>query len=192
MPVNEEKLLRDARAGDHEAFETLMRERHPAIWKVALRMTGNFEDSEDVEQETLLRAWSGLTKFRSPPSKLETWLQSIARRCGVDLLRAREPQEFPRLVRRDVESPDPDPYRRAFSSEMWEYVLEEIGKLSAAERMVFEMRYFEGLSAAAIAEVLGVTEGTVRQTLFRAISRLRPGLEALVRKNHASDRRRAD
>lgn len=192
MRVNEEKLLREARAGDHDAFRTLMRAHHGAIWRVALRMTRNFEDTQDVEQETLLRAWSGLTEFRSRPSKLKTWLRSIARRCGIDLLRARERQEFPRLVRRDVESHDPDPYRAASGSETGEHILEEIRKLTAVEQIAFELRYFEGRSAAEIAEELGVTEGTARQTIFRAIARLRPGLEARLRKDHASDRRRAD
>src|SRR5262245_28455356 len=91
-----------ARAGDPEAFRSLVERHSRSVFRLAFRMTGNEEDAEDVVQETFLRAYRQLPQFESR-ANFGTWLYRIATNCSFDLLRSRARHEEHRGARREGE-----------------------------------------------------------------------------------------
>lgn len=97
MGGSDEAAVAQARAGDREAFRTLVEKHSRNVFRLAFRMTGNEEDAEDVVQETFLRAYRKMPTFAGQ-SEYSTWLHRIAANCAVDALRrrvARQRQERP-------------------------------------------------------------------------------------------------
>lgn len=84
--MTDEKLIEQAKSGDEAAFERLVAPLRPRLRSVIRRMVGHPEDTEDVLQDTLLKAWQGIAGFEGA-SSLSTWLTSIASRSAVDFLR---------------------------------------------------------------------------------------------------------
>ena len=78
IPIDEKHMIRLAADGDMAAFEQLVTTHQPAIYRLALRMTGNPEDAADMTQEAFLRAWRGLGSFQAD-SSLSTWLFRLTR-----------------------------------------------------------------------------------------------------------------
>lgn len=86
MTVVAQDLVEKARAGDRRAFDRLAAEALPQVRRTVRRMIGHPEDSDDVVQEALAKAWQALPTFRGEAA-FATWLTSIAARQAVDLLR---------------------------------------------------------------------------------------------------------
>src|SRR5206468_7645604 len=89
MEDSDAALVKRARGGDHDAFRVLVERHSQALFRLAYRMTGNEHDSEDMVQETFLRAHRQLGRFESR-SSFSTWLHRIAANCSLDLLRKRQ------------------------------------------------------------------------------------------------------
>ena len=87
IPIDEKHMIRLAADGDMAAFEQLVTTHQPAIYRLALRMTGNPEDAADMTQEAFLRAWRGLGSFQAD-SSLSTWLFRLTSNVCIDFLRA--------------------------------------------------------------------------------------------------------
>ena len=87
IPIDEKHMIRLAADGDMAAFEQLVTTHQPAIYRLALRMTGNPEGAADMTQEAFLRAWRGLGSFQAD-SSLSTWLFRLTSNVCIDFLRA--------------------------------------------------------------------------------------------------------
>src|SRR4029079_10375460 len=94
-------VLAQARAGNREAFRTLVERHSRAVFRVAYRITGNEADAEDVVQDTFIRAYTELKKFEAR-SGFGTWLHRIAANCAIDVIRRR-----PRHVVTDEDETEP-------------------------------------------------------------------------------------
>jgi RNA polymerase sigma-70 factor (ECF subfamily) len=169
------------RAGDPEAFRGLM-ERHGAhVHRLALRMTGNAQDAEDVTQETFLRAYRNLGRFEER-SQFGSWLFRIASNCAYDALRARARRQgreeaAPEKAPFDtMPAPDPGPDRLLAGAEVRRRVQHAMSRLSPLERAAFTLRHFEGMGTAEIAEALGLQGEAAKQSVFRAVRKLRDAL----------------
>src|SRR5215212_2279800 len=88
VDVDDRILVRGARAGDLDAFETLVRRHQASVYRVALRMLASDADAQDVTQDTFVRAWQALRRFREQ-SAVGTWLYRIVTRRSLDVLAAR-------------------------------------------------------------------------------------------------------
>ena len=164
-------------AGDEEAFHAFVLQYTEIVWRVALRVTRSEADVDDVVQETLMRAWLDLPNFHGD-SAIETWLTCIAVRCSIDFLRDRERHAFPRLEPGlDVAMDHPGQEREVYSSEIMRVLVREIDRLGEAERIAFVLRHVEGMDTASIARVLGVSEVAARNSIFRALRKLRTALQ---------------
>jgi RNA polymerase sigma-70 factor (ECF subfamily) len=173
-----------ARAGDPLAFRQLVERHSRAIFRLAFRITANEQDAEDVVQETFLKLHRNLEKFEDRAS-LSTWLYRIATNTALDLIRGRkrhqqgrEPEDEQGVAAVDklaTEAPAPD--RLMLSSELRERVSAALGRLSPAERAAFVLRHFEGLGIETIAATLGLRQGAAKNTIFRAVQKLRGELE---------------
>jgi len=182
----EADLLEAARAGSGEALEALL-ERHEArLYRFARRLCRHREDAEDVLQESLLAAARGLPGFRGA-SSLGTWLYTIARSFCIK--KRRRSVFAPTEVSLDTEASAAarglaDPARRpddALEASRLEAALEgAIAGLDRPYREVLLLRDVEGLSAAEVARVTGLSVAAVKTRLHRARGRLREALAPLM------------
>jgi RNA polymerase sigma-70 factor (ECF subfamily) len=189
--ADETAVIRAAQAGDREAFEQLVRAYDRSILRLAMNMLRSPEDARDVYQETFLRVYRNLSNFRFDCS-FHTWIYRIATNICLDLLRKRKvrKEESPVLVTpegtvdRFESVADPsaelDPQRHLLSGQIRTRVKDALAELSPRERMVFEMRHYEGLRLRNIGEVLGTTEEAAKNCLFRATQKMRVALGDFV------------
>jgi RNA polymerase sigma-70 factor (ECF subfamily) len=177
-----------ARSGDESAFRALVERHSRSIFRLAFRMTGNEHDAEDVVQETFLKAYRRLSQFEER-AHFGSWLYRIAANCAYDALRARArreeqaplpepPQEDDPLVAIAADGPSPD--RLVFSGQVQQRVKTAMARLSERERAAFVLRHFEQMSTKEIGDTLGLDEGAVKHSVFRAVRKLREALEPFV------------
>ena len=177
------------RAGDRDAFRSIVDRHSEMLFRLAYRITGNEADAEEVVQETFLRAYRKLDSFDGR-SSVGTWLFRIATNCSLDLLGRRKVQ--PQLLATDpgegesaleerIGSEQPNPERLAYSSEMQANIRAGLQSLTSVERTAFVLRHIEGCSIEEIAAALRVRSGAARQSLFRAVDKMRKFLAPAVR-----------
>jgi len=166
-------LLRAAQAGDEQAFRRLVEPYRHALEVHCYRMLGSTHDTEDLVQETLLRAWRALDRFE-PRAQLQTWLYRIATNACLDELarRPRRPElidPFPDRPVGEAEAPVYDPAARYAIREGMELALvRAIQQLPGRQRPVLIFRDVLGWSAAEVAELLDVSVASVNSSLQRA------------------------
>lgn len=190
QPSDERRLIGEAQAGDRGAFEELVRRHDRSVLRLALRVLRSEDEARDVYQETFLRMYRTLPHFRHDCS-LETWLLRIATNVCLDRLRRRSarPEEpagaahdaggTDRLAATPDPHPDHDPDRVLARREIRRRIEQALGRLAPRERLVFEMRHYEGMRLRDIGAVIGTTEDTVKNCLFRAHQHLRAALQDL-------------
>jgi RNA polymerase sigma-70 factor (ECF subfamily) len=188
---DEEKLLIEkAQSGDRDAFEELIKRHDRDILRLAFHMLGNREEAREVFQETFLKAFRSLSRFRFE-SSFYTWIYRIATNVSLDHLRKRQTLKEEISYESDS-SADPDrpalkdtlaattyysnPERRLYGREVGERIKEALKSLSEKERLVFELRHYQGLRLRMIGEIMGSTEETAKNYLFRATQKLRAQL----------------
>ena len=163
--VDEAILVQAAQDGDLVAFEQLVRRHQAAVFRVALRMLGSRSDAQDVTQETFVRAWRHLDRFRRD-STVSTWLYRIATRRCLNLIAARQPTI--ELSEADLEPARPDPAETAEQRERLRAVTDAIARLSPEQRAALVLREFEGLAYEQIAEVLNTSVPAIKGRIHRA------------------------
>ncbi len=189
-------LIAEAQAGNRAAFEELVRRYDREVLRLALNLMRRPEDARDVYQEAFLKVYRNIHRFRFECS-FYTWLYRIVTNVCLDHLRrrqARPEDQAPELnserpeeaglsnffERQREDRPTLDPERRLMGKEIEARIAVALKRLSPRERMVFEMKHYHGLKLRAIGEVLGTTEETVKNSLFRATRKLRHQLEGLL------------
>ena len=179
------KLIRRVQAGDAEAFEKLMLAHEKAVFNLALRMTENREDAEDVSQEAFLKAYRSLSDFRGE-SKFSVWLYRIVSNVCLDFLRRKRRRPSASLTAEDDEGEEvqwdvPDerytPERLLERKLTQEAVRKGLAALPENQRKILLLREIKGLSYEEIGEVLDLDPGTVKSRIFRARNRLCAFLE---------------
>jgi RNA polymerase sigma-70 factor (ECF subfamily) len=191
---DEEKLLiEQAQSGDRMAFEELIRRHDREVLRLAFHMLGNREEAREVFQETFLKAYRSLSRFRFE-SSFYTWIYRIATNVGLDHLRKRQTLKEEVSYESDSEAhPDrpaikdtlaattyySNPERRLYGKEVGARIQEALKTLSEKERLVFELRHYQGLRLKMIGEIMGSTEETAKNYLFRATQKLRSHLSAV-------------
>ncbi len=165
------ELIVAARLGDTSAFAELVDGERVRLRLLAARMLGDGTEAEDVVQETLLRAYLGLTDLRDP-ARFGAWLAGIALNLARMTLRRRATYE--RVLARVGGTSEPDVFEER------DLVRHAIEVLPARDRDVVVLHYVEGLSCDEIAELRDSTPGAVRVRLHRARARLRKELAPLA------------
>ncbi len=177
--------IRQVQAGDRDAFRVLVERHSRAIFRVAFRVTNSEADAEEIVQETFMKAYRALGTFESR-ANFSTWLTRIAINCSLDLVNARKPTQpltsessEGEEIEIQVPTTDPSPERRVLSGEVRERIANAMGELTAVERTAFVLRHFEGRSIEEISSVLEIKGGAAKNTIFRAVQKLRRALEPL-------------
>jgi RNA polymerase sigma-70 factor, ECF subfamily len=178
-----------AEDSDADPFRALVEEHSPMVFRLAYRMTGSEQDAEDVVQESFLKAHRSFGRFDAR-SSFGTWIYRIAVNCAIDLIRRRRnPVMTSTSLRAEVDehdvveslpSSDPLPDRVAFSGQVERSVASALLLLSPLERAAFVLRHIEGMPIERIATVLQSHPNAVKQTVFRAVRKLRRELAPLM------------
>ena len=179
------------RQGDQEAFEQLVRAYDQSVLRLAYNLLRSNEDAADIYQEAFLRVHKNLHSFRFDCS-FHTWLYRIVTNLCLDSIRKRKVRKEESSVVQTSEGPkdrmdtvaeeraDVDPQRKLFSGQLRDRINGVLGKFTARERMVFEMRHYQGMRLRAIGEALGTTEEAAKNCLFRATQKMRAALGDFV------------
>ncbi len=168
----EEALIASAAAGDKEAFGALYCMFGPRVYAVACGLLLNPEDALDVTQDTFIRAWRALPRFRRG-MPFFPWLYAIARnRCLSRLARGRAREE---VVLDDRVGSQPD--GEVDSVELRRDIMRALATLSPEHREIIILRHFQDLSYGEIAQSLGIPIGTVMSRLHHARKALGARLE---------------
>ncbi|OGV82968.1 MAG: hypothetical protein A3K19_32705 [Lentisphaerae bacterium RIFOXYB12_FULL_65_16] len=166
-----------ALAGDRDAFEALIRKYARLVHAQAFMVLGDHSDSEDVVQETFVKAYAFRVRLRDP-DKFVSWLLSIARNLARDQVRRRHPA----VSLSEMTQPDPatEPLTKLEwqqdRDDHWEQVERELAALPSRYREALALRYIEGLDYGAIEKSMGITDGALRGILGRALAGIRKRL----------------
>jgi RNA polymerase sigma-70 factor (ECF subfamily) len=179
-------------AGERDAFRVLVERHSQNVFRLAYRMTGNQHDAEEVVQEAFLRAYQKLGQFAAR-ANFGTWVYRIAANYAIDRLRQRNKEEsrreMPNSEKREgieddpmmrVADEAPTPERLTQSVELRKQMEQALAALSHAERTAFVMRHWEGCGIEEIAAVLESNSSAAKNTVFRAVQKLRQALQPLV------------
>jgi RNA polymerase sigma-70 factor, ECF subfamily len=175
--------------GERDAYRVLVERHSRNLFRMAYRMTGNSHDAEEVVQEAFLRAYQKLKQFAGQ-ANFGTWLYRIAANYAIDRMRARSaeqsrrqaasgPQEDGLEVDPMANTKDraPSPERLAASVQLAEKMKAALDALTPAERTAIVMRHWEGCAIEEIAAVLKSNSNATKNTVFRAVAKLRKALE---------------
>lgn len=164
-----ESAAGEASCPEREAFAGIVREHAVSIFRMASRLVADPADAEDLVQETFLRAWRGIRRFRGE-AKVRTWLTRILLNAARDRARRRRPASL------SHETPAPGEDHGAHGAarrDLLARVLAAIHVLPRRQRETLLLRARAGLSYAEIAELLGIRPGVVKVHLVRARRKLR-------------------
>lgn len=188
---DETTLVQLAREGDLKAFSDLVQRYEAKIFRLALHITQNREDAEDVLQEAFLKAYEHLDQFQGN-SKFYTWIVRIAVNQALMKLRKRKTDRSVSLdegidtgedtVTREVATWDENPEQKYTREELNGILDEAIQGLAPAYRTVFVLRDVEELSTEETADALGLSIPAVKSRLLRARLQLREKLTRLFKR----------
>lgn len=186
--LEDDELIREAQAGKREAFDQLVRRYDSSVLRLAMHMLQNEQDAQDVHQEAFLKAYRHLANFRFECS-FYTWLYRIVTNLCLDQMRRRKSRREDSAVMTDSEGGEMDlmanvedersganPVRELERKILSRRIQAALEKLTPRERMVFELKHYQGLKLRVIGEMLQTSEETAKNTLFRATRKLRTNL----------------
>ena len=174
---NDATLVREALAGNQASFQLLVERYQDRLFSLTRHYTRNLVEVEDLVQDTFLKAFSRLDSFQQQ-SSFYTWIYRIATNTILDFLKRRgrspvqaveDPEESGGVPQASIARPDAD-LERAEISQITHSVLDSLPEIF---RTVLIMREFENMAYQEIADVLGISIGTVESRIFRARARFK-------------------
>ena len=191
LQTDEKALIRAAQEGDQDAFGQLVRAYDQSVLRLAMNLLRSPEDAQDVYQEAFLRVYRNLNSFRFDCS-FHTWLYRIVTNLCLDHMRKRKVRKEESSQVEGSDGPvdrmdavqesraESDPQRSMFAGELRKRIEKTLAELTPRERMVFELRHYQGLKLRNIGEILGTTEEAAKNCLFRATQKMRVALGDFV------------
>jgi RNA polymerase sigma-70 factor (ECF subfamily) len=195
-PVEEAKedavLIRDFCAGDKAAFDSLVLKHKDRLFNLCYRLLGDYEDANDSAQETFIKVYQSLKKFKLE-SAFSTWLYRIAVNTCKNKLKSSAFRQKRKMVplenpisanrsspSRDIQDDSHSPAMALEKKERMRVIQEAINALPAEQREVVTLRDIEGFSYEEVAEITGYNLGTVKSRLARARLSLRKKLRSVI------------
>jgi RNA polymerase sigma-70 factor, ECF subfamily len=183
VDVSELDLIKQCQAGQTEAFDQLVIRYRTRVFAMIYNMVHNEQDAWDLAQESFLKAWRSIRRFRGR-SSFYTWIYRIVMNVTIDWLRKKQVKgagaEFDDAIAlkeidpasRTVPKADPLPHQRIERREIRARIDKAIAQLSPEHRAVILMKETEDMQYHEIAEALGCSIGTVMSRLFYARKKL--------------------
>jgi len=183
--MDERSLIEGMARGDRAAFQEFVEQYKKKVYYLALDMAGNPVDAEDISQEVFLKVFRSFATFRKD-AKLGSWLYRVTYNASIDHLRRKkfvpEPVGDEVLESRSRDGAglpsgaSPDPALTAESSQLQARISRALENVSPQEKAVFLLRHYDDLMLKDIASSLGLSIGSVKSYLFRAVRKLQKEL----------------
>jgi RNA polymerase sigma-70 factor (ECF subfamily) len=185
--TNDLEIIESCLSGNTEAFSFLVDKYKNLVYQLALRMTGNYHDSEDIAQEAFLKAYRSLPRY-NPSYSFSSWLYKITLNIIRDRFRKKEvaiPFSIPEEGKKEIESNfSPDHTELAINPEEWQIRKENnrdlqlaINALPLPQREIIILRHIQNLSYHEIARILNIPVNSVKVRLHRARRQLKEFLQ---------------
>ncbi|PYK37499.1 MAG: RNA polymerase subunit sigma [Verrucomicrobia bacterium] len=183
VDVSDLELVKQCQAGQTEAFDELVSRYRTRVFAMIYNMVHNEQDAWDLAQESFVKAWKSINRFRRH-SSFYTWVYRIVMNVTIDWLRKKQIKgagsEFDDSIQlkeidpasRTVPKAEPLPHERMERNEIRAKIDNAIGQLSPEHRAVILMKEIEDMQYHEIAETLGCSIGTVMSRLFYARKKL--------------------
>jgi RNA polymerase sigma-70 factor (ECF subfamily) len=193
-------VVREAQGGSQAAFEQLVHTYDQVVLRLALRLTGSASDAQDIHQEAFLKVYKKLDGFRFECS-FRTWIYRIVTNVCLDHLRrnqARKKMNVIEITDDDLlnqlsdDRPGNNPEQQLLDRELGAHISKALQRLTPRERMVFDLRHFEGLKLQSVSEILNASEGSIKMTFFRATRKLRLQLGKYTKRHRSSVKESSD
>lgn len=189
MERTEALLIDHLREGDETALAPLVEKYKRMVHRLAMQITKNHEDANDVMQETFIKVYQSIHTFRQEAA-FETWVYRIAVNEALNFVKRRERRRESSLETTDESEFNTETLRKAEinnnpeiqaeKAELRHWVTKAVNSLSFKHRIVVILHELEGLTHAEIASILNCSEGTVRSRLHYARKQLRSLLKPYV------------
>ncbi len=183
---DEKELINESQSGDLTAFDELIRRHHSRIYATVYHMTSNREDTDDLTQETFLKAYKALRSFKGD-SSFYTWIYRIAVNKTINFLKQRR-KKTAQLSLNEIDLSgegrgpilefisEHTPRRDVRLSELQTKLNEAMQKLSEVHRLVVTLHDIQGMPHEEIGKIMDCNTGTVRSRLFYARQQLQAHL----------------
>jgi len=180
--INDADLIKQAQNGRSTAFKALVDRHKEKLYYLCLDLTGKHHDAEDLSQDVFIKAYKNLSQFRGD-AQFSSWLYRIAvnthlnqrRKKSVTAMHSSEKMDVIHWEGYDTAAAE-NPEARAQAGLIQQHLDEALENLSAKERCVFVLRHYDDFPLKEIAQIMDVSEGTVKSTLFRGIKKLQRSL----------------
>ncbi|MEW6730979.1 MAG: sigma-70 family RNA polymerase sigma factor [Acidobacteriota bacterium] len=188
VSYEDDQFLARLRAGEQAAYEELVSKYHGSVYSLALRLTNDREDAYDIAQETFLKVYNNIHRFRGD-SELRTWIYRITVNQAANQQRWWRRRRRDRSVSIDAANDDEQPLsqslackdltpeQRALAAEQRRMIMVALGQVKFDFRVAVILRDIEGLSYEEIADTLEVSVGTVKSRIARGREDLRQQLK---------------
>jgi RNA polymerase sigma-70 factor (ECF subfamily) len=198
--IQDVSLVRQAQSGNQAAFAQLVHTYDQTVLRLALRLTGSESDAQDIHQEAFLKVYKKLDGFRFECS-FSTWIYRIVTNICLDRLRRNRARKRNRTIEVNDDDlldqlsddrPGNNPEQQLLDQELSAQILRALERLTPRERMVFDLKHFQGLKLRTVSEILNTSEGSVKMTFFRATRKLRLQLGKYTTRNRSSMKQCSD
>jgi RNA polymerase sigma-70 factor (ECF subfamily) len=183
--TDDETLVNRIKEGDMSAFEEIMRKYNRQIYLLALKMTGNHEDAQDISQEVFVRVFKAIPSWK-PKASFYTWLRTVTMNLCIDYHRSKVRHQTQSLDDKDnpiasiSADPSQSPLDNAEADELMRRVLKATEELSPQQRKVFMLCHYGGLSREEAAQIMNCAVGTIKAHLSRATAKMRDLLKDFI------------
>ena len=186
----EEDLIEKAKAGDVKSFEILIANYKKRAFNIAYRMLGNLEDANDVTQESFLKIYRSIDKFKGK-SSFSTWLYSIVNNTCIDFIRKNRKKTTISIDTNydedgyEIEIADEKNTTESLfeKKEIIRSIHDAINRLNHDQKIVIILRDIQGFSYFEISKILNISEGTVKSRISRGRKNLKNILEEMLYTN---------
>ena len=191
MIIKDFELIKQAQKGNMQAFEELLDKYDRMVMNIALSFRNNEDDAKDIYQEVFIRVYKGLNNFKFN-SEFSTWIYRITTNVCITFHKRMKRHSHDSLDREIIGSADDytkvgdlingglNSESTAIGSDLAEHIETALAKLSARQKLVFTLKYYDGYKIREIAEMMKCAEGTVKRYLFTATNKMRDNLKDLI------------
>lgn len=188
--MNETEVVQLAQQGNTHAFRQLFDENKRKVYTLAYQYTKNKEDAEDILQETFIKAYNSLNKFKAQDNtNFSSWLYRIGINASIDHLRKNKMKKDNYIDSDQLPSISSDeglsqPEHAIRIKEIRTKLDLSLNKLPKGQRMVFILRHYQQLSVKEIADTMKCSEGSVKKQLFRAFQMIKKHFKNLFKEDN--------
>lgn len=186
------QLVTASKGGDQDAFAQLVQRYQRRVFNLVYRMLQQYEEANEITQETFLAAWQGLPAFRGD-ARFSTWLHRIAYNCCLKQLEQRKRDKALQVALQAEQALEGANRDKRADAELDAHdrqalIQEHLSHLPAKYRIVLILRHLQDMTYEEMAEILTMPIGTIKTHLFRARNLLKERLQTLDREPNLGTR----